>query len=143
MTRNAQVNRGGRYDVVVVGAGPAGSSAALVLGRARRSVLVIDDGWPRDAPAAHMHGFLSRAGAPPGELQEAGTLRGGRLRRHRAGGPGAVRGARPRRCRAGIRARQHRRLLGDRGGVRPRRDRVRPPRPARTRRPGQRTGTPR
>ena len=72
MTRNAQVNRDERYDVVVVGAGPAGLSAALMLGRARRSVLVIDEGRPRNAPAAHMHGFLSRDGAPPGDLLEAG-----------------------------------------------------------------------
>jgi thioredoxin reductase len=72
MTRNAQINSDDRYDVAVVGAGPAGLSAALMLGRARRSVLVIDDGRPRNAPAAHMHGFLSRDGAPPGDLLEAG-----------------------------------------------------------------------
>nr|BFE29995.1 NAD(P)/FAD-dependent oxidoreductase [Actinomadura rugatobispora] len=56
----------------MVGGGPAGLSAALMLGRARRSVLVIDDGRPRNAPAAHMHGFLSRDGVPPGDLLEAG-----------------------------------------------------------------------
>ncbi|GAA4826623.1 NAD(P)/FAD-dependent oxidoreductase [Saccharopolyspora rosea] len=61
-----------RYDVVIVGGGPAGLSAALVLGRARRSTLVIDAGRPRNAPAEHMHGFLSRDGAPPGELLAAG-----------------------------------------------------------------------
>ncbi|MFC3997629.1 NAD(P)/FAD-dependent oxidoreductase [Nocardiopsis sediminis] len=61
-----------RYDVVVVGGGPAGLSGALVLGRARRSVLVVDSGEPRNAPAAHMHGFLSRDGAAPGDLLEAG-----------------------------------------------------------------------
>src|SRR4051812_22172856 len=55
-------------DVVVVGGGAAGLSAALVLGRARRSVLLIDAGSPRNAPAAHMHGFLSRDGFPPAEL---------------------------------------------------------------------------
>src|SRR3954464_14061048 len=56
------------YDVAVVGGGAAGSSAALVLGRARRRVAVIDSGTPRNAPAAHMHGFLSRDGMPPAEL---------------------------------------------------------------------------
>jgi thioredoxin reductase len=58
--------------VVVVGGGAAGLSAALVLSRARRAVLVLDSGSPRNAPAAHMHGFLSRDGLPPGELLEAG-----------------------------------------------------------------------
>jgi len=45
------------YDVVVIGGGAAGLSAALVLSRARRRVLVVDAGSPRNAPAAHMHGF--------------------------------------------------------------------------------------
>ncbi len=56
------------YDVIVVGGGPAGLSAALVLGRARRTVLVFDDGRPRNAPAGEMHGFLSRDGTPPQTL---------------------------------------------------------------------------
>ncbi|MDT0301358.1 NAD(P)/FAD-dependent oxidoreductase [Streptomonospora wellingtoniae] len=60
------------YDAAVVGGGPAGLSAALMLGRARRSVLVVDNGQPRNAPAAHMHGFLSRDGVPPGRLLEEG-----------------------------------------------------------------------
>ena len=60
------------YDVVVIGGGAAGLSAALVLGRARRRVAVIDAGSPRNAPAAHMHGFLSRDGMPPSELLAAG-----------------------------------------------------------------------
>ena len=60
------------YDVVVVGGGAAGLSAALVLGRARRRVAVIDAGSPRNAPAAHMHGILSRDGMPPLELLAAG-----------------------------------------------------------------------
>ncbi|HWL36572.1 MAG TPA: NAD(P)/FAD-dependent oxidoreductase [Frankiaceae bacterium] len=61
-----------QYDVVVIGGGAAGLSAALVLGRARRSVAVIDAGSPRNAPAAHMHGFLSRDGMPPAALLAAG-----------------------------------------------------------------------
>ncbi len=60
------------YDVVVVGGGAAGLSAALVLGRARRRVAVIDASAPRNAPAAHMQGFLSRDGMPPAELLAAG-----------------------------------------------------------------------
>lgn len=58
------------YDVVIVGGGAAGLSAALVLGRARRSVAVIDAGAPRNAPAAHMQGFLSRDGMPPQRFLE-------------------------------------------------------------------------
>ena len=60
------------YDVVVVGGGAAGLSAALVLSRARRRVLVVDAGAPRNAAAAHMHGFLSRDGLPPSELLATG-----------------------------------------------------------------------
>jgi thioredoxin reductase len=60
------------YDVVVVGGGAAGLSAALVLARARRRVAVVDSGSPRNAPAAHMQGFLSRDGMPPRDLVAAG-----------------------------------------------------------------------
>src|SRR3954466_13760516 len=56
------------YDVAIVGGGARGLGAALVLGRARRRVLVVDAGAPRNAPAAHMQGFLSRDGTPPAEL---------------------------------------------------------------------------
>ena len=56
------------YDVAIVGGGAAGLSAALVLGRARRRVVVIDAGAPRNAPTAHMQGFLSRDGTPPADL---------------------------------------------------------------------------
>src|SRR5205085_4162800 len=59
------------YDVVVIGGGAAGLSAALVLGRARRRVAVVDAGAPRNAPAAHMQGFLSRDGMPPRDLVAA------------------------------------------------------------------------
>ena len=61
-----------RYDVIVVGGGAAGLSAALVLGRARRRVAVVDAGAPRNAPATHMHGFLSQDGMSPVELLVAG-----------------------------------------------------------------------
>jgi thioredoxin reductase len=61
-----------KYEVVVVGGGAAGLSAALVLGRARRRTLVVDAGEPRNAPAAHMHGYLSRDGMPPAEFLALG-----------------------------------------------------------------------
>src|SRR6185436_14109067 len=56
------------YDVIIVGAGPAGLSAALLLGRSRRRVLVCDTGKPRNASSRAMHGFLSRDGMPPLEF---------------------------------------------------------------------------
>jgi thioredoxin reductase len=61
-----------RYDVAVIGGGAAGLSAALVLSRARRKILVVDAGAPRNAPATRMHGYLSRDGLPPGELLATG-----------------------------------------------------------------------
>ncbi|MGC5363572.1 NAD(P)/FAD-dependent oxidoreductase [Streptomyces sp. DT24] len=61
-----------RYDVVVLGGGAAGLSGALTLARARRSVLVIDSGEPRNAPAGHIHNYLGREGVPPSELLATG-----------------------------------------------------------------------
>jgi thioredoxin reductase len=58
----------GRLDVVIAGAGAAGLSAALILGRARRRVLVLDGGPPRNAPAAAAHGLFTRDDTPPVEL---------------------------------------------------------------------------
>ena len=66
------MNNNQDFEVLIVGGGAAGLSAALVLGRARRLVAVIDAGQPRNAPAAHMQGFLSRDGMPPSELLAAG-----------------------------------------------------------------------
>ncbi|WP_432136942.1 NAD(P)/FAD-dependent oxidoreductase [Streptomyces sp. bgisy154] len=60
------------YEVIVIGGGAAGLSAALVLGRARRRTLVVDAGEPRNAPAAHMQGFLSRDGMAPAEFLAVG-----------------------------------------------------------------------
>lgn len=57
------------WDVLIVGGGPAGLSAALVLGRARRRVLLIDDDRPRNAAAGAVNGFLSRDGIAPRELR--------------------------------------------------------------------------
>ena len=56
------------YDVIVVGGGFAGLSAALTLGRARRSVLVIDAGEPRNRIAEHAHGLLAQDGRNPGSI---------------------------------------------------------------------------
>jgi thioredoxin reductase len=61
-----------RYDVVVVGGGPAGLSAAVALTRSRRTVLVVDSGDPRNAPAAQVHNYLGREGTLPGDLLAAG-----------------------------------------------------------------------
>jgi thioredoxin reductase len=60
------------WDVVVVGGGSAGLSAALMLGRSRRRVLVVDDSRPRNAVAAHMHGVLGRDHTAPLDLLAAG-----------------------------------------------------------------------
>ena len=56
-------------DVVVVGGGPAGLSAALILGRMRRRVLLLDTDAPANAVSKAMHGFLSRDGTPPAEVR--------------------------------------------------------------------------
>src|SRR5207245_37987 len=70
MTNNMTI--GTAYDVVVIGGGAAGLSGALTLARSRRSVLVIDAGEPPNAPAAGVHGFLTRNGMNPQALLEVG-----------------------------------------------------------------------
>ncbi|MFE3830976.1 NAD(P)/FAD-dependent oxidoreductase [Streptomyces sp. NPDC059092] len=78
------------FDVIVIGGGVAGLSGALTLSRARRSVLVLDAGEPRNAPAAAAHGLLSRDGVAPLELLRAGrgevSLYGGQILADRATG---------------------------------------------------------
>lgn len=81
-------------DVIVIGGGPAGLAAALSLARSLRSVVVVDAGQPRNAPADGVHAYLTRDGTPPHELLSigrdevrhyGGTVREGRVtgaRRH-------------------------------------------------------------
>lgn len=61
-----------QYDAVIVGGGPAGLSAALALGRARRSVLLLDGNEPRNAPTHASHNFFTRDGEHPLELRRIG-----------------------------------------------------------------------
>jgi thioredoxin reductase/SAM-dependent methyltransferase len=84
------------YDVVVVGGGAAGLSAALMLGRARRRVLVVDAGEPRNRYAAHVHGVLGHDGTAPADLLARGRaevaaydveVRAGRVDRVERAGP--------------------------------------------------------
>ena len=74
----------GQLDVLVVGGGAAGLSAGVTLSRARRRVLVVDQGNPRNAPAGHVHNYLGNEGVPPLELLRARPRRAGVVRRLRA-----------------------------------------------------------
>src|SRR5690606_40592388 len=58
------------YDVIVIGGGPAGSSAALILGRSRLNVLLIDKATPRNIRTKGVHGFLTRHNITPTELRK-------------------------------------------------------------------------
>src|SRR3954471_18299302 len=60
------------WDCIVVGAGPAGLNAALVLGRARRRVLVLDSAQPRNYATHEMHGVLGHDGLDPADLRARG-----------------------------------------------------------------------
>ena len=77
-----------RCDVAVIGGSAAGLAAALQLVRQRRTVIVVDDDTPRNAPAEHMHGYLGREGTPPAELVAIGREEvrgyGGEILRGRA-----------------------------------------------------------
>ncbi|MBK6520673.1 MAG: NAD(P)/FAD-dependent oxidoreductase [Polyangiaceae bacterium] len=60
------------YDVLIIGGGPAGLSAALALGLARKRVLLCDSGSRRNAAAEHLHNFVTRDGTPPSEFRSVG-----------------------------------------------------------------------
>ena len=59
-------------DVIVIGGGPAGLSAALMLARCRRRVVICDAGTPRNRASSALHGYLTRDGLPPTELLQLG-----------------------------------------------------------------------
>ena len=146
VTRHERPRRTGiierHCDVAVIGGSAAGLAAALQLGRQRRSVIVVDAGEPRNAPAAHMHGYLGHEGAPPADAGRDRARGGAQLRRRGprpagcvsvdrsdddrfrvelAGGHAVVARRVRRRDRAGRRAARHRRAspsTGD-GGVDP------------------------
>lgn len=61
-----------QYDSIIIGGGPAGLSAGLILGRSERNTLVCDSGEYRNAPAKHAHNYLTRDGTPPSELLKLG-----------------------------------------------------------------------
>jgi thioredoxin reductase len=87
-----------RYDVVIVGGGPAGLSAALALGRARRRVLLCDAGERRNARATHIHNFVTRDGTPPTDFRAVGrdqltTYRNVELKQERVDAIAGSRGA--------------------------------------------------
>ena len=68
----------GTWDCIIVGAGPAGLNAALVLGRARRRVLVLDSAHPRNYATHEMHGVLGHDGMDPADLRARGRTELGR-----------------------------------------------------------------
>ena len=87
-----------RYDVLIVGGGPAGLSASLALGRAKRSVLLSDAGPRRNGAATHLHNFVTRDGTPPDDFRaaaraELATYPGVELRDERVHGITGGRGA--------------------------------------------------
>ena len=58
------------FDCAIIGGGPAGLNAALILGRARRNVILLDNNTPRNAVTQESHGFITRDGIKPKEFRE-------------------------------------------------------------------------
>src|SRR5437899_5927886 len=58
------------YDCAIIGGGPAGLNAALILGRARRNAILIDNNNPRNAVTQESHGFITRDGIKPNEFRQ-------------------------------------------------------------------------
>src|SRR5919107_1344310 len=58
------------FDCAIIGGGPAGLNAALVLGRARRNIILFDNNKPRNAVTPESHGFITRDGTNPGEFRQ-------------------------------------------------------------------------
>lgn len=69
-------------DVAIIGGGPAGLNAALVLARAKKKVVVIDEGRPRNAVTGAVHGFITRDGISPGSSGELHKKRSWLILRH-------------------------------------------------------------
>lgn len=69
MNNDAACDSSNQFDAIIVGGGPAGLNAALVLGRCLRKVLLFDDGKPRNAVSHSLHGFISRDGIPPAHFR--------------------------------------------------------------------------
>jgi thioredoxin reductase len=86
------------YDVVIVGGGPSGLSAALALGRARKNILFCDSGPRRNAAADHVNNFVTRDGVPPDEFRREARKQLGKypnvdVRDERVGAISGIRGA--------------------------------------------------
>ena len=58
------------FDCAIIGGGPAGLNAALILGRARRNVILLDNNNPRNAVTQESHGFITRDGIKPKEFRD-------------------------------------------------------------------------
>ncbi|MBL9148135.1 MAG: NAD(P)/FAD-dependent oxidoreductase [Phycisphaerae bacterium] len=71
MQRGDSPSAADRFDVIILGGGPAGLSAAVVLARCRRQVLVLDAGKPRNHAARGIHNYLTRDGIPPARFRAA------------------------------------------------------------------------
>jgi thioredoxin reductase len=58
------------FESAIIGGGPAGLNAALILGRARRNIILFDDNNPRNAVTQESHGFITQDGIKPNEFRQ-------------------------------------------------------------------------